>query len=83
MPRAPFGSSESPASGPSTLPASQINGKSQPPGQGGESLGAGIGPSESRSAARTGQVVYREGSGQLGAAEQDPTYGAGKPPAGG
>jgi hypothetical protein len=54
----------------------KINGKSAP-GEGGESLGDGIGPSRSRSASRMGQVVYAD-TPPLGAAETDPNYKAGR-----
>ncbi len=62
-------------SGPMSTPP-KINGKSAP-GEGGESLADGIGPSRSRSASRMGQVVYAD-TPPLGAAETDPNYMAGR-----
>ena len=53
-----------------------INGKSAP-GEGGESLADGIGPSRSRSASRMGQVVYAD-TPPLGEAQTDPNHGAGR-----
>jgi hypothetical protein len=54
----------------------KINGHSAP-GEGGASLGEGIGPSRSRSASRMGQVVYAD-TPPLGAADTDPNHGAGR-----
>jgi hypothetical protein len=57
-----------------------VIGKSAP-GEGGESLADGIGPSVSGgSNTRLGQVVYEEGK-KLTPAYMDPTYGSGKTPA--